>query len=302
MMSENSLRPGDSNRIAREYIDSLLVETRWIGSREADTAFSLFGRTFSTPVMTGTLSHLNTFARPGGMIELAEGAAAAGAVMWMGMTEDEEAEKIARTGASVIEIIKPYKDRELIRHRLDLAADLGHLAAGIDIDMVYDAAGEERVFHGYPLQEITQDELYDLCDYSRIPFIVKGILSERDALTAAACGAAGLMVSHLGGTTEYAIPPLYALELISENEDFLKHPVPLFADGELRSGSDVFKAIACGACAAGIGRPLIAAIKENGAESVADYIRKTTAELKKMMISTGCGTLSEIDGSMLYIK
>ena len=131
---------------------------------------------------------------------------------------------------------------------------------------------------------------------------MKGILSERDALTAAACGAAGLMVSHHGGTTEYAIPPLYALELISENEDFLKHPVPLFADGELRSGSDVFKAIACGACAAGIGRPLIAAIKENGAESVADYIRKTTAELKKMMISTGCGTLSEIDGSMLYIK
>ena len=299
-MSENIIRPGDANRIAREYLDSLLVETRFIGSRNADTSLELFGRTFSTPVMTGTLSHLDTFARPGGMTELAEGAAAAGAVMWMGMTEDEEAEKIARTGASVIEIIKPYKDRGLIRHRLDMAADLGHLAAGIDIDMVYDAAGEERNFHGYPLREITADELYDLCEYSRLPFVVKGILSETDALTAAACGAAGLMVSHHGGTTEYAIPPLYALEQISENEDFMKHPVPLFADGEIKSGSDVFKALACGARAAGIGRPLIAAIKENGAKGVEEYIKKATAELKKMMLSTGCSDLSEIDGSMLY--
>lgn len=301
-MAENTVRSGDSNRIAREYIDSLLVETRLIGSRTADTTFSLFGKTFTTPVMTGALSHLDTFARPGGMVELAEGAAAAGAVMWMGMTEDAEAEAIAQTGASVIEIIKPYKDRALIRHRLDMAADLGHLAAGIDIDMVFDAAGEARNFHGYPLLEITADELYDLCEYSRIPFVVKGILSEQDALTAAACGAAGLMVSHHGGTTEYAIPPMYALELIGENEDFQKHPVPLFVDCEIKSGSDVFKAIACGACGAGIGRPLIAAIRENGAEGVAAYIRKATGELKKMMISTGCGSLAEIDDSLLYIR
>ena len=48
--------------------------------------------------------------------------------------------------------------------------------------------------------------------------------------------------------------------------------------------------------------PLIAAIKENGAEGVAAYIRKATGELKKMMISTGCGSLAEIDDSLLYIR
>jgi hypothetical protein len=71
-------RPGDANRITREYFDSLLIEMRHVGAVQPSTRLMLYGEEFATPIMTAALSHLNG-CHPGGMVELARGAFGANA-------------------------------------------------------------------------------------------------------------------------------------------------------------------------------------------------------------------------------
>ena len=71
---------GNSNTITRNYLDSLLIETRYMNSTNPDTTFTLYGETFASPIMTAALSHLAQIAE-GGMAEgIARGALDAGAV------------------------------------------------------------------------------------------------------------------------------------------------------------------------------------------------------------------------------
>ena len=94
---------GDSVQIAREYMDSLLVESRVVGAVKPDTTFRFLGETFGMPFMTAALSHLD-------LVSMAEGAKQAGACVSVGMGGNEEMGKVLSTGAKVIKIIKPYAD------------------------------------------------------------------------------------------------------------------------------------------------------------------------------------------------
>ena len=96
---------GDSNRLTREYFDSLLLETRYLDSELPSTKLSLYGERFDTPIMTAALSHLHNICEDG-MVEFALGAKNANAVHWVGMGEDEELAHITNTGAKTIKIIK----------------------------------------------------------------------------------------------------------------------------------------------------------------------------------------------------
>ena len=76
--------------------------------------------------------------------------------------------------------------------------------------------------------------------------------------------------------------------------------IPIFVDGDIRSGMDAFKALALGADAVCIGRPLMTAIKQNGAQGVADYLAKADAELRKAMAYTGCTTMDRMDPGVIH--
>lgn len=69
---------GNSNRITRRYLDSLLIETRYMNSDNPDTGMTLYGKEFSSPIMTGALSHLDHFMFEGATKALALGATAVG--------------------------------------------------------------------------------------------------------------------------------------------------------------------------------------------------------------------------------
>ena len=129
---------GNSNRITRAYLDQLLIETRYMDSETPDLTFRLFGEDFPSPIMTAALSHLDHFMSPGSAQALAEGARDAGAVLWYGMAPEEEIEMLAETGARMIEIIKPYTDREKIFRKIAHAEQKGLLAVGVDIDHAFD--------------------------------------------------------------------------------------------------------------------------------------------------------------------
>ena len=101
----------NSDKITRDYFDSLLLESRYIDSDLPSTKLELYGRTFDTPVMTAALSHLGNTAE-NGMVIYAQAAAKANAVHWVGMGEDKELEDITATGAATIKIIKPHADNK----------------------------------------------------------------------------------------------------------------------------------------------------------------------------------------------
>ena len=109
MGEEKRTNPGDSNRITREYMDSLLLEMRHLDGKLPVTEMELYGETFATPVMTAALSHLNNVHETG-MAGLAEGAHLAGTVNWAGMGEEEERERITDTRARTMKIIKTYEE------------------------------------------------------------------------------------------------------------------------------------------------------------------------------------------------
>ena len=290
-------RNGNSNVITREYLDSLLIETRYMNSDNPDRTMTLYGRKFASPIMTAALSHLDHFMFDGVTRQYAEGAAKAGAILWLGMADDAEVEMCASTGAAMIEVIKPYTDREQIMKKIRHAQELGLLAVGIDIDHPFGEDGSPDVVDDFEMTALTTEELRQICKSTSLPVIAKGVLSVYDAKEAVEAGVGGLVISHHNNRIEYALPPLAALPVIRRETP---KDIPIFVDGDIRTGMDAFKALALGASAVCIGRPLMTAIKNKGADGVAEYLETANAQLGKAMAYTGCYTLDRMDPSVIH--
>ena len=286
---------GNSNRIAREYIDSLRIETRYLDSTNPSLDFSLYGETFASPIMTAALSHLDHFMFSGAAESLARGARDAGTVLWYGMAENEEIERLSAIGARMIEIIKPYANRDLIYGKIEHAQKLGLLAVGVDIDHPFSDDGGPDVVDGVEMAPLRTSELADICKASRLPVIVKGVLSVRDADRSLSAGARGLVLSHHNNRIEYAVPPMALLPEVAA----IAGRTPLFVDCEIRTGMDAFKALALGAAGVCIGRPLMTAIRDNRDTGVRDYLIKANRELGKAMAYTGCTDLGKMDATVI---
>lgn len=284
-----------SDVITRAYLDSLLVEVRHLDAVKPSTELELYGKTFRTPVMTAALSHLhNTW--PDGMAAMALGASQEGAVVWSGMGAKEELEGMVATGASVIKIIKPYADRGSIREKIAHAEEVGCLAVGIDIDHAFSRGGYD-VIEDMPMFPMTTKEIAELVKSTRLPFVIKGVLSRQDARKCLDAGVQGMVVSHHNGRLDCSVPPLMILpEILEETEG----KIPLFVDCSLESGLDVLKALALGATACSIGRPLMRRLKEKGAEGVREGVAEITRDLAYAMAMTASPDLRHIDPSLVH--
>ena len=287
---------GNSNRLSRVYLDALRIETRYLDAAVPDTTFTLFGQTFSSPIMTAALSHLDHFMFPGAARALAEGARGADAALWYGMAEEEEIQSLAGICPRMIEIIKPYRDREKIFRKIAHAEACGLLAVGVDIDHAFGPGGENDLVDGEEMAPMTTAELGEVCAASRLPVIVKGVLSRRDAERSLAAGAKGLVLSHHNNRIEYALPPLAALPEIAA---LAKGAALIFVDCEIQTGMDAFKALALGADGVCIGRPLMTAIRQGGAGAVTAYLNEAVSGLRKAMAFTGCRDLEHMDPTVV---
>ncbi|HOQ06784.1 MAG TPA: alpha-hydroxy acid oxidase [Clostridiales bacterium] len=288
-------RPWDPDQITRDYFDSLLVEMRHIDSVIPSTKFELYGETFDTPVMTAALSHLSNI-RENGMVEMVRGARMANAVAWVGMCDENELEAMAATGARIICIIKPYEDNDYIFKRIEHAERCGVFAVGMDVDHAFGADGRYDVVLGEKMRPKSLSEIKEFIKSTKLPFIIKGVLSEQDACKALEAGAKGIVVSHHHGIINYAVPPLYILPRIAKVID---RQMSIFVDCGIASGMDVFKALALGADAVSVGRAIMEPLKKNGAEGVRDQIVKMTEELAGVMARTCSQDLRNIDPTVI---
>ncbi len=296
--SNQNHRPGDADHITREYLDSLLIEMRHIGSVLPSTTLELYGETFSTPIMTAALSHLNKL-HPDGLVEMARGAFAANAVMWCGMGEEEELEAITATGARTIKIMKPHANNDEILRRIKHAEKCGVMALGIDVDHAFNGRGQYDTVLGLPMKPKTLEEIKSFVKATKLPFIIKGVLSEQDTYKCLEAGVQGIVISHHHGIMDYAVPPLMILPKLKKIVD---NRIPIFVDCDISNGMDTFKALALGASAVSVGRELMTPLKEGGAAGVQKRINEMTQELAGAMARTCSPDITQIDPTVIWSR
>ncbi|MBO1075828.1 alpha-hydroxy acid oxidase [Roseomonas marmotae] len=133
---------------------------------------------------------------------------------------------------------------------------------------------------------------------TRLPLLLKGIMTPEDALRGLEAGADGLVVSNHGGRVLDGQPA--TIEVLEEVAEAVAGRVPLLLDGGIRRGTDVLKALALGASAVMVGRPVLHGLAVGGATGVAHVLKLLRTELEVAMVQTGCPSLSAITPDILW--
>ena len=146
-------------------------------------------------------------------------------------------------------------------------------------------------------QDIGFNDLEWLCGSTRLPVIVKGVCRGDDARRSAEHGAKAIVVSNHGGRQLDTAPA--TSEVLPHVIDAVAGRCEVYVDGGIRRGSDVLKAVALGARAVLVGRPVLWGLCVAGEEGVAHVLEILKRELDEAMLLCGCTSLSEISPSVL---
>jgi len=125
-----------------------------------------------------------------------------------------------------------------------------------------------------------------------VPLIIKGIMTAEDAYLALEAGADGIMVSNHGGRQLDSC--LSSIDALPEVVQAVAGRVPVLLDGGVRRGTDVVKALALGATAVGIGKPMFFALAVGGEEGVVSLLEMLKREIEAAMALCGCKTVADI--------
>jgi 4-hydroxymandelate oxidase len=143
-----------------------------------------------------------------------------------------------------------------------------------------------------PVSGFTWDYVKRLKDATSMKVVLKGIVTREDAELAIERGADGIIVSNHGGRAEESLRP--TIECLPEIAAGVAGRIPIIVDGGVRRGTDIFKALALGANAVGVGRPYIWGLASFGQEGVEAVLRLLTRELQMVMRQAGTASVAKI--------
>lgn len=290
------------NRLNRQHMDSFVFEMRMLDSHQADTSTTLFGAQLRAPIMAAAICEsrilkLLTPWDPPYLEQIAAGLADSGSMMSTGMVGLEELGRIVDQGAPVLHIVKPFEDDETVLRHLERAADLGCVAVGMDVDVFFFEKAWDEVPGPPHLGHKTLDDMRRFRAATKLPFVIKGVLSAHDARLARDLGADAVIVSSHGGETiDYAMPVLQALPAVRRECPEL----PILVDSGFRRGADVLKALALGADGVGLATLLLIACAGGGRDGVRAMMEALYEELGRTMSITGCQSVDRIDPTILH--
>jgi 4-hydroxymandelate oxidase len=291
-----------------------------------DTSLDLLGTRIPAPIVVAPMA-FQRLAHPEGECAMARGAAAAGIPMTVSTFSTVPLEEVCAVGPGPRWFqLYVHRDRGITRELVRRAHAAGYQALVLTVDVPeigrrerdirnqFRLAGELRaanfvVGESDPLQEadgsalaafvggvrepsLTWRDLEWLRGIAPLPLLVKGIVRADDARKAADCGAAGVVVSNHGGRQlDGAIASLRALPDVA---DAVGGRVLVMVDGGIRRGTDIVKALALGARAVMVGRPILWALALCGDVGVRHALEILKAELDSAMALTGSPTLQSI--------
>ena len=227
-----------------------------------------------------------------------------------------------------------YKDREITKELVGRAAAAGYKALVVTVDSPILGKRERDLrnefhlpdhlsaknLHGQGLDIIGKSDrnsglaayiasLYDtalswqslewIASLTKLPILVKGVLRADDAKQAMECGASGIIVSNHGG--RQIDSTVSTIEVLPEIARALDGKGELLLDGGVRRGTDVLKALALGAKAVLVGRPILWALAAGGESGVSQCLTMLKQELDLAMALSGCATLAEINQDLLKL-
>lgn len=209
---------------------------------------------------------------------------------------DDGLEVLKAVGGKGVAIIKPRENSHVIEN-IKKAESANLIAAGMDID---GAGLVTMALKGQPVGPKTVEELKEIVSSTKLPFILKGIMTVEEAELAVEIGAKAIVVSNHGGRIlDHVESSARALLEISKA---VKGKIMILADGGIRSGVDVFKMLALGADAVLIGRPIIIGAFGGYKEGVSLVLNNMKNELYQAMMLTGSKDLTSIDTSKISIQ
>lgn len=267
-----------------------------------DTSLTLFDRQFAYPLFAAPVGSLDLHYVPGQNIAdyndvLVPACAEAGSAAFYGdgLAPDvlpralEQTRKAAGIG---VPVLNPWPQEDLLRSTA-MANEAGVFA----LSVVVDSSGLP-FFKNYPgAGSKSVAELREIVEAAQMPVIIKGVMTAHGAEKAVEAGSAAVYVCNHGGRVLGGTPG--TAEVLPEIVRAVGGQARILVDGGIRSGVDVFKALAMGADAALICRPFAVQYYGGGAQAVQQYIRRIGEELRDTMMMCGARRLGEITADMV---
>ena len=268
-------------------------------NKPVDTSFELFGRKFKYPFFAGPVGAVQL--HYGDCLDdvayndiLVSACAQNGIAAFTGDGTDANVmiaatKAIKNANGTGIPTVNPW-NIDTIREKMELIHDSGAFAVAMDVD----AAGLPFLKNlDPPAGSKTVAELREIIQLSGAPFIVKGIMTVKGALKAKEAGASAIIVSNHGGRVLDQCPA--TAEVLGDIVKALDGSgIKILVDGGIRSGTDIFKALALGADGVVIARPFVTAVYGGEHDGVRSYIEKIGTELEDTMKMCGVSSPSEI--------
>ncbi|MEV7420629.1 alpha-hydroxy acid oxidase [Streptomyces sp. NPDC089919] len=283
-----------------------------------DTGVELLGTRLATPVLAGPTA-FHRMAHDEGETATAKGVAAAGSLLVLSSRATRHPEDVGAVAGPWWYQVYWLRDAEITRRQVERAVAAGARALVLTVDAPY---VPPRATSGLPLPLPEDDELCRsvgvgtrlpgweqdpslgpeaierLHRMSGLPVLVKGVLRADDAAACVAAGAAGVIVSNHGGrqldravSTADALPAVVAA---------VGAEVPVLVDGGIRTGTDVLIALALGARAVLLGRPVLWSLALGGAAGVTGLLEAYRTQLETAMSLAGCARLADVTGDLVY--
>lgn len=298
-VGDTAIRNYDKWKEIRVNMDTLTE------NKKVDMSIELFGQTFKYPFFAGPVGAVNLHYgdKYNDMTYnniLVSTCAKEGILAFTGDGVNQDVMKAATTaiknvGGFGIPTVKPW-NIDTIEEKMNLVKESGAIAVAMDID----AAGLPFLKNmNPPAGAKSVSELKEIINFAGIPFIVKGVMTVRGALKAKEAGAAAIVVSNHGGRVLDQCPA--TAEVLAEIVAAVGDSMKVFVDGGIRSGVDVFKALALGADGVLICRTFVTALYGGEEEGIKTYINKLASELEDTMAMCGAYSIKDITREMIKI-
>ncbi|XP_040873562.1 peroxisomal (S)-2-hydroxy-acid oxidase GLO1-like isoform X2 [Glycine max] len=275
-----------------------------------DLTATVLGFKISMPIMIAPTA-MQKMAHPEGELATARAASAAGTIMTLSSWATSSVEEVASTGPDIRFFqLYVFKDRNVAAQLVRRAERAGFKAIALTVDTPILGRREADIknrftlpshlvlknFEGLDLRKLDKSfnwkDIQWLQTITSLPILLKGVLTAEDTRIAVQAGVAGIIVSNHGARQlDYVPATIMALEEVVKAA---QGRIPVFLDGGIRRGTDVFKALALGAAGVFIGRPVLFSLAADGEAGVRKVLQMLRDEFELTMALSGCRSLKEI--------
>lgn len=308
----------------RTAFDDIVVRPRFLANAgERDTTTTVLGESISFPVMAAPTA-AQWLAHPDAEVAVAKAAGGAGTIMAVATGASKTVDEIAEAAMVPLWYQLYHRNDEVTQYVLKRAEKAGFSAVCLTIDGMGSGPNEREVRNDYlpgasrvwaDLRQrpdlkgkvtadaggrytgLTWSRLAWLKSLTGMPLVVKGVLTVEDALLCIEHGVDGIVVSNHGGRAmDTSAASIEALPAIAEA---VADRAEVYLDSGVRRGTDVLKALAFGARAVLIGRPLFWGLVLGGDEGVTTVFEILRREFERAMLFTGTASVDQITRDMV---